>query len=241
MKLEIYSLKEILEKNYIIKIIEEYNVDESKINYINSNQVYVNERLLTKKELKEIKKRAESVVNKWFTTDFKCKLNSDVENFLHKRSIELQRKNVSRIFLILDDEWNIHAYFTLAIHMFSNELKGNDREKFLSNEKLKRLRSYDIYYSDENDDEVIKKVFWAILIGQLGRNDLSNKNIIDLKLMLQYIYSKIEEIKTLIGGNIVLLEAVKNEKLIAKYKEYNFEFLQELEGHYQLFIWNETY
>ena len=125
--------------------------------------------------------------------------------------------------------------------MFSNELKGNDREKFLSNEKLKRLRSYDIYYSDENDDEVIKKVFWAILIGQLGRNDLSNKNIIDLKLMLQYIYSKIEEIKTLIGGNIVLLEAVKNEKLIAKYKEYNFEFLQELEGHYQLFIWNETY
>ena len=49
MKLEIYSLKEILEKNYIIKIIEEYNVDESKINYINSNQVYVNERLLTKR------------------------------------------------------------------------------------------------------------------------------------------------------------------------------------------------
>ena len=135
MKLEIYSLKEILEKNYIIKIIEEYNVDESKINYINSNQVYVNERLLTKKELKEIKKRAESVVNKWFTTDFKCKLNSDVENFLHKRSIELQRKNVSRTFLILDDEWNIHAYFTLAIHMFSNELKGNDREKFLNNVK----------------------------------------------------------------------------------------------------------
>lgn len=245
MKLEIYSLKKILEEYYIAEIKKEHNIDESKINYENSSKIYVNEVLLTKKQLKKIKTNAESVVNLWFATDFKCTLNPDVEYFLHKKSIELQRKNASRTFLILDEELNIHAYFTLAIHMFSNELKDENKEAFLSNEKLKRLKSYDIYYCDkgEPDDDIEpdKKVFWSILIGQLGRNDNSTKDIIDLKLLLKFIFSKIEEIKELIGGNIVLLEAVKNEKLIAKYVEYNFEFLQELEEHYQLFVWNETY
>lgn len=182
-------------------------------------------------------------MNHWFATDFKCRLNPDVESFLHKTSIELQRKNISRTFLILDEEWNIHAYFTLAIHMFSNELKDESRKQFLSNEKLKKLKGYDISYSNKEREKNVpdKKVFWAILIGQLGRNDSSSKEVIDLKLLLQFIYSKIEEIKELIGGNIVLLEAVKNEKLIKKYEEYNFQFLQETDEYCQLFIWNETY
>lgn len=48
MKLSLYSLKEILEENYIIKIIEKYNVDRNKIFYKNSNEIYVNGEHLTK-------------------------------------------------------------------------------------------------------------------------------------------------------------------------------------------------
>lgn len=237
MNLIIYSLKEALENEYINKIIEKYNVQEEQIKYENSDCIYVNETLLSNSELKLIKEKAESVVSNWLATDFKCTKNIDVENFLHKTSIRLQKHNLSRTFLIVDENMHIHAYFALTIRMFSNEVKESEENTFLSNTKLKKLQSYNIHQQDGN----IKKIFWSILIGQLGRNDNSSKEIIDLELLLKFIFSIIIEIKERIGGNIVLLEAVKNEKLIAKYKEYNFSFLQDLEDYSQLFIWNETY
>ncbi|MDR1834891.1 MAG: hypothetical protein LBQ96_03725 [Fusobacteriaceae bacterium] len=170
-----------------------------------------------------------------FCSEFSCVKNPAVADFLHNSSIRQQKSNATRTYLIQDENQFIHAYFSLAIAMFSNRARPG--EPFLSNEKLKRMKGYTVDKGEGKEETV----YWSFLIGQIGRNDRTPRELIDLGMILELIYREIERAKTAVGGNIILLEAVDNPKLVRKYLEAGFQFLQSTEGHRQLFIWNREY
>lgn len=64
----------------------------------------------------------------------------------------------------------------------------------------------------------------TFLIGQIAKNDKS-KNAISGKEILDYACNFIEQVSSIIGGRIILIELKKEEKLINFYKKNKFYLL----------------
>jgi len=71
-----------------------------------------------------------------------------------------------------------------------------------------------------NDDVEVCSTF---LIGQIGRSDDYTREDIDLKGLLEYIFTVINKVIELIGGKIILIEVEKEPKLIKRYGKLDFE------------------
>jgi len=142
---------------------------------------------------------------------FSCSKNLDVENFLKNSAILFEKLNKSRTYLIFKKgTTDILAYFTLTISI----LKIVDED--VSKKTLKRL----------NGMSKEKKEFPVYLIGQLGKNDkfwdeISGKFI--LETAISYIYDANE----IVGGRVILIETLNNEKLIKFYEDNGFKILQK--------------
>jgi len=70
-----------------------------------------------------------------------------------------------------------------------------------------------------------RKEFPVYLIGQLGKNDRFWNNITGSEI-LQMAIDIICYANELVGGRIILIEAMDNEKLINFYKKNGFKILQ---------------
>jgi len=153
-----------------------------------------------------------------FLKTFKCVLNNDVENFLHNISIRNEKEHKSRTYLLVNDLWDIIAYFSIAI----KPIILDENKHKITNTTRKRMKAQMVKKS-ENNHEVIT----TFLIGQIARNDLFCKNDISLKEILDQVFYKINEVMRMIGGHIILVEVDNNEKLIDLYKKFGFQLLND--------------
>lgn len=67
----------------------------------------------------------------------------------------------------------------------------------------------------------------SFLIGQLGKNSAVQNNPINLQVILNEAFSKIESARKEIGGKSVILECDDDAGLIGHYEKHGFKFLQK--------------
>ncbi len=94
---------------------------------------------------------------------FKCNKDVDIENFLKDRAIIFEKLGKSRTFLIFNEDekdFRVLAYFTLALQVLKIP-------ESLSN---RRIKNFDGFNAKINGERIAE--FPAILIGQVGKNDL---------------------------------------------------------------------
>ncbi|MEO2116897.1 MAG: hypothetical protein ABGW92_00615 [Methanocaldococcus sp.] len=141
---------------------------------------------------------------------FSCYKNLEVKNFLKNSAILFEKLNKSRTYLIFKrGTTDILAYFTLTISI----LKIVDD---ISKKTLKKL--------DGISKE--KREFPIYLIGQLGKND-KFWNEIKGSRILQEAIDTICNANEIVGGRVILIETLNNEKLIKFYEENGFKILQK--------------
>lgn len=151
---------------------------------------------------------------KLILNEFSCK-DKSVELFLKNQSIEFDKRNIARTYLIVKySETAQHgiiiiAYFTIA-------LKNLEFGETLSKNKIKQIDGF-----SKNAKSVS-----SILIGQLGKNDcyakqITGKEILELATSFSY------QIHDIIGCRILLIECLPIDKIVNFYKQNDFVLLQK--------------
>lgn len=150
-------------------------------------------------------------------SNFSCEKNLDVEIFLRENAINREKRDLTRTYLIIDqnkfesdNKINIVAYFSIA-------LKTLIIPQTLSNSKIKKIDGF----SKDAKDSIV------YLIGQLARNDDYNSEAITGAEILARALNIISDIKDKIGGKVVLVECEDQQKVIDFYLENDFERLPE--------------
>lgn len=142
---------------------------------------------------------------------FRCSRNPDVENFLLNKAIRFEIADAAATHLIINDEQQITAYFSLSFKALDLNISKSLWKK-LSN--------------GLGENGKIK----AFLIGQIGKNDLI-KSEINLGDILKTAFEKIYLAKQNIGGRVVILECEDHPKLITLYEKYGFKLIDTKENH----------
>jgi len=176
------------------------------------------ERISVKEIIKkEVEKDFINAVN-----NFTCQ-DDEVENFLKTKAFDFDRRHKSRTYLIVDmtetGEIIILAYYSVT-------MKSLKFSSGLSNSKIKKI---DGFRSDVEETE-------AVLIGQLGK-DYNQKDKINGKKIMEYILETVYIAHDAVGGRIVFLECLNNEKVVKFYQNNGFAFLQKSkDGEYMQMI-----
>jgi hypothetical protein len=221
LEFELYPLKDLMEDFYISELSKVFEISESKISYNNSQDITIEgksyETLLSERQTskKIIFRNSENRVLNFLKT-FKCKVNEDVQNFLHDKNkcLRFQKKSKTRTYFIIDkrnDE--IAAYFSISYKPIILE-----KDHKISKSKCKKM-------SKEKNNKNIDLIS-TILIGQIGKSDGYSSEDIDLENILEYVFYIINIIKEYIGGRVILIEVDNEPKLIKHYEKYGFEKLQ---------------
>lgn len=164
----------------------------------------------------------ETLVGKYNETDlqeflntFVCSKNSDVEEFIKKKSISFEKGNKCKTYLVhygdtLDkDNWI--GYFSLSLQSIeiSKTICSNTYKKKLSR------------FNNNNNGDIIKVD--GVLIAQLGKHDINSVGHEEVgKMMLQKAEAFTHNIFRIAGGKIGFLECENNEKLIQFYENNGY-------------------
>ena len=159
-------------------------------------------------------------------THFSCKLDSDVEYFLKNTAKLFEKTAKARTYFLINKkkkkkkhEIDIVAYFSLALKtlIIPESTSKNKRKKI---DGLNKEASEATVY----------------LIGQLARDDSYDSNDISGKEILDSAIDLIEDVQTIVGGRIVLIECKDEEELLNFYKQNKFTILPQEETKKKLFI-----
>ena len=138
---------------------------------------------------------------------FSCKINNDLQDFLHNKAITFERNLRSRTYLYANNEnKGIVAYFTLAINYL-------ETDKFKS-EIIQILNGYASYTDKTN-------AIPCYLIGQLAISDEYRKQGIG-NFLLTDALKIADNAQTSFGGRFVLIDSVNNDKVINFYEQNSF-------------------
>ena len=149
---------------------------------------------------------------------FSCSRETDLENFLMKKSITYEKTNYGKTHLIIDDdklksdgELVVAAYFTIA-------QKAVDISFISKNKKRKMLGDY------PGRDSL--NFVPSYLIGQLGRCDEYDGLDLPGQQILNECYHAISVATKVVGGNLVVLEC--RECMFEKfYEKHGFKKLYD--------------
>ena len=131
----------------------------------------------------------------------------DVQTFLHSRAIQFEREDKCRTYLLVGEDGNIHAYFSIST-------KELTLCKFdISSTQRKRMKI------NPQDEEQRVRCF---LIGQLGKN-FAIETPVTLKEILDEVDAIVIQAQTLVGNRLLILEC--NAQLIPSYQACNFKNL----------------
>ena len=144
---------------------------------------------------------------------FNCSIVPDIENFLQNKAIEFEKRDVSRTYLLIDTiNLKIVAYFTLSISVSTTNK--------LSKTQIKKIDGFSKF----------RECLGFYLIGQLGIDDnyrkLHKKQGLG-KILLKYIKIILKQSQDLVGGRFILIDAVKDKKVIEFYENNHFYKLYE--------------
>ena len=148
---------------------------------------------------------------------FTCEKDRDIESFLKEKAILFEKLGKSRTYIIInedEDEFNILAYFTLAMQVLKIP------EDLLSGRKTKVLDGFSAKIRGAKITE-----FPTILIGQVGKNDLHRELISGLEVM-EYCLEAIFKGQAVLGGRIVMLECKDIPYIINLYEKFGFQKLE---------------
>lgn len=141
---------------------------------------------------------------------FSCDKNKDLENFLCNLAIKFSKRNVSKTYLIInEDSPDILAYFSLAF----TSIQSSEFE--LSNTLVSKMDGFNKH----------AKEIKVHLIGQIGKNFAVENNPINLGLILQETFTIIKQIRAMAGGRFAILECNNHPSLIKLYEKQGFKIL----------------
>lgn len=154
---------------------------------------------------------------------FICEKDKDVENFLKEKAVLFEKLGKSRTYFIFDeeqnDEFNILAYFTLAMQVLKVP------EELLSGRKTKVL---DGFSSKIRGTKITE--FPSILIGQIAKNDLY-RELISGREVMEYCLTTVFTGQAVLGGRIIMLECKDTPYIVDLYERFGFQKLEkEYEG-----------
>ncbi len=143
-------------------------------------------------------------------SDFSCKANEDIQDFLHLRAIDFAKKRISITYLVLDDETGkLLGFFTLAHKVLNVPAEG------MSNTIKRRMDRYARLDKEKNSYLVS-----AFLLAQLGKNyALEKEERISGKALMGCVDSVLDEVQYRIGGGVVYLDSVDNKHLVHFYED----------------------
>lgn len=149
-------------------------------------------------------------------SDFSCKRNPEIENFVRKNAVDFAKKKMSITYLVVDDTESISAIFTLthkAIEITNKNLSNTMRKRIQRHSRL-----------DESTDSFNVSAF---LIAQFGKSDTktSEENISGNALM-DFTFEVLTAVQHDIGGGLVYLECEDKEKLINFYSSEPNQFFK---------------
>ena len=146
--------------------------------------------------------------------EFECERNSEIEIFLKNNAIDFAKRKISVTHLILDNNGQIVAYFTLT------HKPSNISSLSLSKSAIKTLSRYAILDRDSNSFNIS-----AFLIAQFGKNSAYNgsRNISGNKLM-DFCFEILDSVQKQVGGGIAFLECEDKKQLLNFYQNENNRF-----------------
>jgi len=140
---------------------------------------------------------------------FKCSRNSDLQDFLHHKAMTFEHHLRSRTYLYLDNATQeVAAYFTVTISTLHTEN--------VSAQIIKLLDGY------QDDVESIP----CFLIGPLGKSDQCES----IKIGTHILYDAtdvIDQAQQMLGGRLILLDAINIKEVIKFYEENVFIPIEE--------------
>ena len=154
-------------------------------------------------------------------SDFSCKRNPEIENFVRKNAVDFAKKKMSVTYIVVDDTESICAIFTLthkAIEITNKNLSNTMRKRIQRHSRL-----------DESTGSFNVSAF---LIAQFGKSDTktSEENISGNALM-DFTFGVLTAVQHDIGGGLVYLECEDKEKLINFYSSEPNQFFKFGERH----------
>lgn len=147
-------------------------------------------------------------------SEFSCEKNPDVEKFVKEQSIEFAKKQQSVTYLVFSTEdAELVGYFAITIKPIAV-----NAEPFSNTVKKKIARVSELNELNHTYNLA------AYLIAQLGKN-FSNgaNNRITGEELLGLAIKQIQQLQYLVGGMVVFLETVNEEKLLSFYKNKGFQ------------------
>lgn len=146
--------------------------------------------------------------------DFECSKNPEIENFLRQNAIDFAKRKISVTHLILDDEGQIVAYFTLT------HKPANISAESLSKAAIKTLSRYAVLDKDSNSFNIS-----AFLVAQFGKNSAyDGTESVSGNQMMDYCFEILEDVQKQVGGGIVFLECEDKKQLLDFYQNENNNF-----------------
>lgn len=145
---------------------------------------------------------------------FQCTQNPEIEFFLKSNAVDFAKRKISITHLILDNNGQIVAYFTLT------HKPANISAESLSKSSIKTLSRYAVLDKDSNSFNIS-----AFLIAQFGKNSSykGNRSISGNKMM-DFCFEILETVQKQVGGGIVFLECENKKPLLNFYQNENNNF-----------------
>lgn len=147
-------------------------------------------------------------------SDFICKKNPEIENFVKNNAIDFAKKKMSITYLVVDKDTNVQAIFTLthkALEINNDILSGTSRKK------IKRFAQL-----DENTNSFVVSAF---LIAQFGKNDTVQQESIRGNELMDMTFEILLSAQHDIGGSLVYLECEEKENLLNFYSSSPNSFI----------------
>ena len=139
---------------------------------------------------------------------FSCPKNPEIENFVKKNAIDFAKKKVSVTHLIVSEDNELLAIYTLTHKALEIDPSG------MSASMVKKLSRF----AQKNEPDG-KFVVSAFLIAQLGKNlGASESDQLPGNTIMSEAMSKLLTVQRDVGGGIVYLECEDNPKLLAFYQ-----------------------
>lgn len=167
---------------------------------------------------------SESLVTQLCQT-FRCAINKDLELFLNdpNKAISFEKRNITKTYLYFSKEKEIVAYFTVSLNVLET--------KNITKTTIKKIDGI-----DKNRQEIA-----CFLIAQLGKSDTCTRSL--GAYLLSDAIETIKDASDIVGGRIIVLDAIYHPKVITFYEEYHFvrleqsnEFTKNIKMYYPLFV-----
>ena len=141
---------------------------------------------------------------------FSCTRNRDLENFIkdESKAISFEKRSITKTYLYISPSREIVAYFTISL----NVLETSN----LSKSTIKKIDGI-----DKNRTEIA-----CFLIAQLGKSDTCT-HLIGTAILVDAI-DTIVEVSKIIGGRVVVLDAINHTKVIKFYERNHFVRLETI-------------